>query len=263
MGTPLTLADQVVPDPVEALQAFRQCWRSRIGAMYLDAPTEPNMITVADVGVSLLMNSRADNLAARTVYTHGAAMSAALAAIPQSVALQDDRAPKFFDAICDLVDLMTSIGRDRAPNKPDRLPTGIGISMATKIAHRKRPGLIPILDNDAIFALFTEQPEAQNAIGASARPFVRRGLESIRGALSDYRNEEAWSDLTQVEPVWSRLQCFDAVWWVHSEPARRALRQDRDPKHRAVTPEKCHFHVGGACPRACLGADRPVSRLSI
>ena len=151
--TRLVLARQDITNPIGDLRAYRECWRYRIGAIYIEEPTDPDAVTVADVGVSLLMNSRADSSTARTVHSHGAAMASSVALIPKEIAIEDDSASEHLNAICDAVALMTSIGRDRAPNKSDPLPSGIGISIATKIIHRKRPRLIPILDNDAIFAL--------------------------------------------------------------------------------------------------------------
>ena len=219
--------------------------------MYLDTASGPDAVSIADVGTSLLMNARADSASARTVCSHGQAMGAGLAVIPHGVSLEDESAPSHFDAICDLIALMTSIGRDRAPYKADPLPTGIGISIATKIAHRKRPALIPIFDNDAIFTLFLREPQAQNAVGEASRPFVMRGLDAIRNALIDPQSELAWAEIARVEPRWTRLECFDAVWWVHSEPARRKLRQAREK--RPVRQEKCYFVADGLCPHACVG----------
>jgi hypothetical protein len=90
---------------------------------------------------------------------------------PQGRYPEVDDAPQHFWAICGLVELMTSVGRDRVPNKPDGLPTGVLAAMATKVVHRKRSSLIPILDNEPIFGLYLGTPKAQEAAGESTQAF--------------------------------------------------------------------------------------------
>ena len=87
------------------------------------------------------------------------------------------------------------------PNKPDGLPTGVLAAMATKIVHRKRSSLIPILVNEPIFGLYLGTPKAQEAAGESTRPFVKNALEEIRNDLRAGRNQEAWRELKEVEPM--------------------------------------------------------------
>jgi hypothetical protein len=172
-----------------------------------------------------------------------------LHAIPEDIALEDPAAPQHFGAICDLIAAMTSAGRTKTDAREDPLPSGIGISMATKLTHPKRRRLLPILDNIAIFDHYVGKPKAQEKWGTATKTFIEDALGAIRRDLCDPANQAAWRALLEIEPTWARIEHLDAVWWVAMEPRRVAERAVRDKK--PPNREACVRQKGGLCPYAC------------
>lgn len=267
----LVLGGKSIAHPLEYLRAYRHCRRQDTGAVYLDRPSNPDTIGLDDVGMSVLMNSQATATTARTVVLFGADMAKLLALVPKGVNLEDPAAPQHFGAIADLIEAMTTLGREETParEKGDPLGNGIGISRATKMIHLKRPGLIPVLDNEAIFDLYCGTKEAEEKVGRNSRPYVEGGtvkgrelsgaLAVIRADLLREENKLAWRALATEEPRWTRLQHLDAVWWIHSEPARMLQRMRRDKKTGPIRRDRCAILAGAdqVCPYACVGLAPP------
>jgi hypothetical protein len=95
---------------------------------------------------------------------------------------------------------------------------GFAASVATKVLHKKRPRLVPILDNQAIFGAYMnpkwpEQRSATESVYAQAR--IREALEWIWTDLTRADNTDAWTALPGLEPVRSRIGLSDMVWWEH------------------------------------------------
>src|SRR6266487_857499 len=95
---------------------------------------------------------------------------------------------------------------------------GLAASVATKILHKKRSRLIPILDNEAIFGTYVnprwpKQRAPRESIYARCR--VREALEWTATDLTRPENTTPWERLVKVEPKRSRIELFDMVWWVH------------------------------------------------
>lgn len=253
----LLLRGQPVLDPRSYLRAYRECWYWAIAAEYLDTQTGSlKQFTSTDVATSLLMNSQAIAYTVRTIVNHGAAWSELLREIPAGVQLQDEAAPIYFEAVAGLIEAMTAEGRARTPLKPDGLRTDIGVSRATKIAHKKRPGLIPVLDNEAIFVLFCDPPVQDPDWASRCRSHVVAALTQIRAALCLEENQPAWSALVEVEPNWSRIDHFDAVWWINTEEARWR-RRTKKAGSKSPRRETC-INRAGLCPYACTGLTPPL-----
>jgi hypothetical protein len=255
MEPTLLLRGQMVVDPSSYLRAYRECWYWSIAAEYLDTDTgSPDEFSAADVATSLLMNSQATAYTVRTIVSHGPAWSQLLKEVPADLQLQDETAPSYFEAVARLIEAMTSKGV-RTPFKPDGLRTDIGVSRATKVAHQKRSGLIPVLDNEAIFALFCNPPVHDPGWGSRCRGHVVAALTQIRAALCRDENQPAWNALAEVEPNWSRIDHFDAVWWIHTEEARWR-RRTKNAGGKPPRRETC-INRAGLCPYACAGLTPP------
>jgi hypothetical protein len=95
---------------------------------------------------------------------------------------------------------------------------GFAASVATKVLHKKRPALIPILDNQAIFGAYLNPrwPDRRSSVeSVYAQSRIREALECIWIDLTRAANDAAWSALADVEPTRSRIELFDMVWWMH------------------------------------------------
>jgi hypothetical protein len=89
-------------------------------------------------------------------------------------------------------------------------------STATKLLHKKRPNLVPILDNQAIFGayMYSEwptKPSLQDSIEQAAR--IQEALDWIAFDLNRPENRDTWHELRKLEPTRSLIELFDMVWW--------------------------------------------------
>jgi hypothetical protein len=183
------------------------------GLRYLDwePSTDPDRLMPEDLAVTILINSRVGPAAFKSTQDHGAGLDLA----------------KLADQPLEATD---ASARDRVARLIADVArwSGFAASVATKILHKKRPHLIPILDNQAIFgaymnARWPEQRSSMESIYAEGR--IREALEWIWTDLTRSENAEAWSTLARIEPNRSCIELFDMVWWVHFrrlEPVRPA-----------------------------------------
>jgi hypothetical protein len=100
---------------------------------------------------------------------------------------------------------------------------GFGASTASKVLHKKRPALIPVLDNMAIFGaymnvLWPEGPALADTV--KVVPRIREALDWIAADLTRPENEPVWERLQELEPERSRIELFDMIWWMHFSPRR-------------------------------------------
>ena len=103
---------------------------------------------------------------------------------------------------------------------------GFGASVATKTLHKKRPRLIPVLDNMAIFGaymnpLWPEKPALADTI--KAVPRIKEALDWITVDVTRPENEAVWARLHEIEPTRSRIDLFDMVWWMYFSPRRTGV----------------------------------------
>jgi len=181
-------------------------WRVREaewGQLYLDfkPATSSDVLQVEDLAATMLINSRVAGPAAAAVLRNGASLNlAALADKPLELTTSDER-----DRLAELIAQMTSW-------------PWIGASLATKVLHKKRPQLIPVLDNQAIFGAYMNphwpaKPSKTDTIKSVTR--IREALESITYDLTRSENSGAWAALSEIEPERTRIELFDCVWWIH------------------------------------------------
>jgi hypothetical protein len=178
-------------------------YRKDSGYRYLDfAPQTPSdKIMPEDLAVTLLMNSRVDWRAFCSIQDHGQTIE--LSKLPLKSLEQtsiDDRKQ--------IATVITSLAKY----------PGIAASVATKLLHKKRPALIPILDNQAIFGAYMNPNWSQEpALRDSVRDenLIRSALDWIAFDLNRPENVAVWDDLLTIEPRRTRIQLFDCVWWMY------------------------------------------------
>ena len=186
-------------------------YRTDDGLRYLDhePTTPPDHVVPEDLAVTILINSRVGPEAFKSVQDHGKS-------------LRLDRLPeKPFELLNDserdlLADLIVEMAGWR----------GFAASVATKILHKKRPVLIPILDNQAIFGAYLNpkwptQPSSRDSVYAKGR--VKEALDWIAFDLTRSENASVWHELQVIERRRSLIEIFDMVWWVYFralEPVR-------------------------------------------
>jgi Family of unknown function (DUF6308) len=191
---------------VEDVEDLLREWRIREadwGQLYLDfeAATPADTLLLEDLAVTMLINSRVAGPAAAAVLRRGKSLQ--LAGLPDKP-LEETSATER-RRVAELVGTMTSW-------------PWIGASLATKTLHKKRPHLIPVLDNQAIFGAYMnprwpEQRSSMETIKATAR--IHEAIEWIAFDLTRPENEAAWASLAEIEPARSRIELFDCVWWIH------------------------------------------------
>lgn len=95
---------------------------------------------------------------------------------------------------------------------------GFAASVGTKVLHKKRPQLIPILDNQAIFGAYMNPrwPERRSSTGSVyAVDRIAQALEWIWTDLTRPENLNTWASLSALELRRSRIELFDMVWWAN------------------------------------------------
>jgi len=181
-------------------------WRVREadwGQLYLEfqPTTPPDTLLMEDLAATMLINSRVAGQAATSVLRNGASLD--LASFPDKPLEQTT--PEERGLLAELIGTMTSW-------------PWVGASLATKTLHKKRPQLIPILDNQAIFGAYMnrqwpEQRSSAETVKAAAR--IREALDWIACDLARSENADTWSALEEIEPERTRVEIFDCVWWMY------------------------------------------------
>jgi hypothetical protein len=191
--------DRVIPKADDLLRQYRD----DIGYFYLNyQPITPSdKVIPEDLAVTLLMNSQVGGRAFRSLLEH--AHTIELAHLPKKPL--EHTSPEERRQVAAMIAKMA------------QLP-GFAASVATKVLHKKRPTLIPILDNQAIFGayMYPEWPQER------AREDSIKDLETICTALDwiafDLNRPEnvgVWEGLHAIEPARSRIELFDCVWWMY------------------------------------------------
>lgn len=191
--------DRRVSDVEKLLVAYRD----DSGSEYLDyqSSTPQDVVVPEDLAVTTLVNSRFGMEAFRSLARHGAEVDlTGLPDLPLEETSEDER-----EQVAAVVATVA--------NWP-----GLAASTATKVLHKKRPRLIPILDNQAIFGAYMnsswpESPSLTDSVKAHAR--IRQALDWIAVDLTRSENDAVWPALEKIEPSRSRIEIFDSVWWIH------------------------------------------------
>ena len=203
--------DRRISDAEELLVAYRE----DTGTRYLDhVPcTPPDVLVPEDLSVTILINSRVGPAAFMAVEDH--AHELALAALPDKPLEEADEAQR--QRVAELIAEVA------------KWP-GFAASVASKVLHKKRPALIPILDNQAIFGAYMnpgwpERRSLMDSVYAVAR--IREAIDWIAFDVTRPQNELTLGLLANVEPTRTRIDLFDMVWWMYFrklEPVRPPVR---------------------------------------
>jgi len=204
-----TKIDRIVENAEQMLAGYRE----DSGYRYLlHQPSTPaDSVLLEDLAVTLLVNSQVGWRAAKAVQDRGPEL--------QLASIRDE---PLAEASADVKGRVAALIADVA------LWPGFGASTATKMLHKKRPNLIPILDNQAIFGAYMnprwlESKSSQDTV--KGRAAIREALEWIATDLVRDENRGVWPTLRALEPELTAIQVFDMVWWQffrYKEPVRPA-----------------------------------------
>lgn len=197
-----------VPDPDERLAAF--CAGEYI---YYDAiaSAEPNRIDPVDVLATVAVNSRVDT-AAKVYRVHQGLQAACEPLLPT---IHED---------ADLLDLHLWREPVRRLLHAAVQPPGVLIPVATKVLHRKRRRLIPMLDNIVLQHYFS-RPELQPLLAASqnkakAADAAMQALDLFRDDLVAVQEQIASLRQTLNEKGFelSPVRILEILLWTQIEP---------------------------------------------
>jgi hypothetical protein len=199
--------DRRVPDVDQLLRDWR-IKEADFGQLYLEHEplTSRDRIFVEDLAVTMLINSRVEARQAMGIIRNAQTLD--LGALPQKKLADTTNAER--QQLAELIGAMTSW-------------PGFGASVATKLLHKKRPELIPVLDNMAIFGAYMNRLWPERAALADTIKAVLRIKEALDWIVVDItrpENEQSWERLHAIEPERTRIELFDIVWWMHFSPLR-------------------------------------------
>jgi hypothetical protein len=199
----LTLGAQQIDRTVPFADELLKRYRNDTGCYYLDYQpiTPPDQVVPEDLAVTLLINSQAGWRAFHSLMEHGKTIN--LTQLPKKTL--EKTSPEERVQISVLIAQVA------------QLP-GFAASVATKVLHKKRPDLIPILDNQAIFGAYMNPEWPQKPASTSSiknKNWILKALDWIAFDVNRPENDDVWSSLHTIEPVRSRIQLFDSVWWMY------------------------------------------------
>jgi hypothetical protein len=188
----------VIEDPVTVALAF---FGTGVGYRNYDAaPVVPDdTLTEADVRVANRSTARMSNAVVAGILSRREAIGAALRRIPADASLTDEEAAIPWDGLRSLVAAF------------DDVPA-IGLARITKVMHRKRPALLPLLDSvvEAYLVGLEPVPRAwprpERAVALTR--IYRREMELNRRALACLRVELAARGFVLTE-----CRLFDVFAW--------------------------------------------------
>jgi hypothetical protein len=204
--------DRLLPEADKLLEQYRQ----DTGCDYLDYQpvTPPTVVVPEDLAVTQLVNSQAGWRAFQSLQRYSTTID--LGSLPGKPLEQTT--PQDRRQVAELIAAMVQW-------------PGFAASVATKVLHKKRPDLIPILDNQAIFGAYMNPDWPQKpAPSESEKRFDRilQALDWIAFDLGRLENAAAWPALLAIEPARTRIQLFDSVWWIYfrtTQPVQKAVRK--------------------------------------
>lgn len=200
--------DRVIDKADELLRRYRK----DTGCYYLDhQPITPrDRIVPEDLAVTLLVNSQAGWRAFRSLQLYSDTID--LECLPRTTLEDTSGADR--TQVSDVIAAMAQW-------------PGFAASVATKVLHKKRPDLIPILDNQAIFGAYMDsrwpnRPAQTESIKDGER--ILRALNLIAFDLGRSENRFVWEELREIEPARTRIQLFDSVWWMYFRSTQPVVR---------------------------------------
>jgi hypothetical protein len=210
----LTLGAGRIDRVIQHAEVFLRQYRNDTGYDYLDyQPITPiDEIIPDDLAVTLLVNSQVGWRAFRSLQEYGHTIE--LGNLPKKPLEQTSMEERRQIAVIIA----------RLAEFP-----GFAASVATKVLHKKRPSLIPLLDNQAIFGAYMnpEWPQKTARSGSiKNQELIFIALEWLAFDLNRPENAVAWSGLHTIEPLRSRIQLLDSIWWMYfraNQPIARRM----------------------------------------
>jgi len=208
----LTLGAQQIDRTVPSADELLKRNRNDTGCFYLDYQpiTPPDQVVPEDLAVTLLINSQAGWRAFHSLMEHGKTIN--LTQLPKKTL--EKTSPEERVQISALIAQVA------------QLP-GFAASVATKVLHKKRPDLIPILDNQAIFGAYMNPEWPKKTARTDSiknENLILKVLDWIAFDVNRPENDDVWSSLHTIEPARSRIQLFDSVWWMYFRMTQPILR---------------------------------------
>jgi hypothetical protein len=203
------ILDRVVDDADKLLLRYRL----DPGYSYLDYQprSSPDQLVPEDLAVTLMVNSQPTGAAHTSIQRFGPSLN--LAQLPRKPFERTTQAER-----TQLAAVIAHVAKW----------PGIKASIATKVLHKKRPSLIPILDNEAIFGAYLNPNWPQRRPSGQSEDRQRRIEQALNCIATDLTREEnaaAWPQLSAIEPRRTLIQIFDSVWWMFYVGVRRRSRQ--------------------------------------
>lgn len=164
--------------------------------------TDPDRVTVEDLGLAVLFGERPRSQTAQTLVYAPVDVSK----VPSAPLHETSAAGRALvvDTIMELV---------------GRPASDIASSLATKMLHKKRPATVPVLDDAAIFATFCSDPWQRGVVPPGEpvrdRERVADALDRVHTVVSDPANATAWEALEHEWPKFTRIELLDRAWWAY------------------------------------------------
>ena len=168
--------------------------------------TPPDCLYPEDLGITLILNSLAGSEAARSLMRSGSAINLSL--LPNKSLEDTDEAERKLVA-----ELITKVAS---------LP-GIAASVASKTVHKKRPQLVPVLDNQSIFGAYLNPYwPSDTSYPRSVKDFprIKQAIDWIAFDLVREENKNVWPRLQVITPTHSLIEIFDMMWWMYFRRAK-------------------------------------------
>lgn len=168
---------------------------------------QDNQLRIVEISLSTMLNSRISGNTGGKIWLKRAAVEASLSHIPPKIDLLDitpDESIPGETAIEQALDSMCDVPRCK-------------LAVATKILHKKRPGLIPIFDSVVQDHYWRGLPKAYRHASCSWGKYaieltrlVRADLNSVRDEILELRNE-----LEKNHTPLTGCRILNALmWWV-------------------------------------------------
>jgi hypothetical protein len=208
----LTLGAGQIDRVIHDCDALLLKYRDDSGYLYLNYKpiTAADQIFPEDLAITLLMNSRIGVRAIQSLVQMGETIS--LDQLPDKPLENTTAAER---------EQVAALMRQLA-----QFP-GFAASVATKLLHKKRPALIPILDNQAIFGAYMYPVWPQKTAKMdSVKDYrhIRQPLDWIAFDINRPENRAAWVELESIEPTRTRIELFDCVWWMYFRAVQPVAR---------------------------------------
>ena len=207
----LRISRHSIEDPAALLDFYDREVRHGPSYYAYRPSTDPDLVTVEDLGLAVLLEGQPRSRAARSLVDDPVDISDAVS-VPLHETASADR-----ERIINVV--MRLVGRRGS---------GFASSLATKVLHKKRPATIPVLDNQPVYATLCSsdwQPgELPRGSSIRSRTAIARALDAVYDTVAAPQNSDAWVALERKSSQ-SRIELFDMIWWAF---VRRSALQVRE-----------------------------------